>query len=223
MCMSAFFTLPHQKNKKYFLKFYLLPLTSLISHGWCQVGGSRHVRCRKHLALTRKRPASLPDLKSHWLLMTWDHQEWKSMYLPQAGSSPITSLQRCTAVCFLGPVLHETVKIKITFLSLTSSLLTLIHFSSDPILMAAAFKWFTTIETVTCFIGKYIMTTSKLCENFDLHLHQFVEILAPKLMHELKDKVENYQNSKASNDGIIYHIQLFLISFFSLLCSLISR
>lgn len=135
-----------------------------------------------------------------WLGITRNGNQW---YSPQAGSSPITSLQRCS-VCFLGPVLHETVKIKITFLSSTSSLLTLIHFSSDPILMAAAFKWFT-IETVTCFIGKY-MTSSKLDGNFGLHLHQFVEILAPKLTQGLKDKVENYQNSKASKDGIIYHI-----------------
>lgn len=76
------FLLSHTRaTKNIYLKFYLLLLTSHISHGWCQVGGSRHVRCRKHLALTRKRPASLPDLKSHWLLMTWDHQEWKSMVL----------------------------------------------------------------------------------------------------------------------------------------------
>lgn len=50
------------------------------------------------------------------------------------------------------------------------------------------------------------MTTSKLGGNFGPHLHQFVEILAPELTQGLKDKVENYQNSKASKDGIIYHI-----------------
>lgn len=60
--------------------------------------------------------------------------------MPQEGQSLIPSLQRRIAVCFLSQELHEILKIKITLLVLTSSLLTVIHFNSDPFLMATAHK-----------------------------------------------------------------------------------
>lgn len=70
-----------RRTKPIYLKFCWLLLSSpyFIRAGWYPVSSSRRLRCRKHPVLSRKRPVCLSGLKSHWLLMTQDHQEQKSM------------------------------------------------------------------------------------------------------------------------------------------------
>lgn len=128
---SLHFLLSHtMRTKPIYLKFSLPVQGSpyFTRAGWYPISGSRHLRCKNVLLCPEKWHVCFPSLKIHWLLMTQDIFKNKNQCsMPLEGQSSRPTLQRCTVVCFLGSMVLESLKTKITLLSLTSSLLALIH------------------------------------------------------------------------------------------------